>query len=118
MFASGKIWGAWRRGGSRKRVENWKGIDALEERMLLTVDVRPGGGSFYLTPTSVQNQYSMDFIITVTNDGTTTADMTGALNNPADNVGVRVVMSTDDVYGNGDDTQVGTALFINKTDIA
>lgn len=103
-----------------RRPGTWLAGDcaALESRVLPAVDLVLGSSVFQLHPTNVPNQYAMDFTFFIANNGTTTANLTGTLHDESDNVRLRVVMSGDDVYGNGDDVQIGEPEFINKTDIS
>lgn len=96
---------------ARRRGVSTRG-ECLESRVLPTVDLALAGVSFHFTPSqTTPNTYLANFDFSITNNGTTTASLTGALFNSSDNVHIRAVFSTDAVYGNGDDVQIGDVVF-------
>lgn len=86
------------------------GCESLETRVLLTPDliVSAESGYTFTASETIASQYILTCSVTIKNQGTTDANLTGNSVSLDDNVQIAAILTLDATIGNGDDLSLGT----------
>lgn len=99
----------------RQTVRGLAPVDALESRLLPTVDLKLSGLLITLGELNQNNNQTcwVNMQMNVENNGNSPVNLTGVADDPSDNVTVRVFASTDNVFDIGDPVVVQNLTIYN-----